>query len=229
MSLPGQGFLAIWNDVVSTEEAEWLRWHTREHMPERVGVPGFTAGRRYVDPAVAHHRYFTLYVGESVVTFSSPPYLERLNNPTPWTTRTSPHFRNFVRGACRLIAGAGGGVGGAMATVRIVPSSDEGRIEPAAAARLVDRVTALDGLVGCHIGLADASVTGVPTRERAMRGNAQEPVFYGVVMIEGLGRADLGRAMPAIGEAIRDCGLGVTIAETGIYDLSLSLTKSDLS
>ena len=51
MPLPGQGFLAIWDDVVAAGEAEWLRWHTREHMPERIGVPGFLGGRRYLDAA----------------------------------------------------------------------------------------------------------------------------------------------------------------------------------
>ena len=81
MPLPGQGFLAIWNDATAEHEAEWLRWHTREHMPERVGVPGFLGGRRFIDPSSAHHRFFTLYLGESLSTFNSQPYLERLNNP----------------------------------------------------------------------------------------------------------------------------------------------------
>ena len=60
MALPGHGFLAIWNDVAPVAEPEWLNWHTVEHIPERVGVTGFLGGRRYVDPALGHHRYFTL-------------------------------------------------------------------------------------------------------------------------------------------------------------------------
>ena len=227
MPLPGQGFLAIWNDVVASGEAEWLRWHTREHMPERVGVPGFLGGRRYLDAASAHHRYFTLYLGEALTTFNGAPYLERLNNPTPWTRATAPLFRNFVRGACQVVASAGAGTGGAIATVRLLPGDRPS--DAAAAATLVDRLVAIDGIVGAHIGMADAAVTSVPTREREARGAVAEPVFHGVILVEGLSRGDLSRLMPAIDEAIRISGLGAVPAETAIYDLALSLTKPDLA
>ena len=229
MGLPGHGFLAIWNDVVASDEAEWLRWHTREHMPERVGVPGFLGGRRYIDPSSAFHRYFTLYLGEALTTFNSPPYLERLNNPTPWTQKTGPYFRNFVRGACRAVATSGAGVGGAIATLRLLPEADGKAVSEAAAKALVEKLASLDGMIGAHVGLADAAVTSVPTRERAARGATVEPVFHGVVMVEGVSRADLSQAMPTLADAIRSSGMGLLPAETGIYDLSLSLVKADLA
>ena len=59
MSLMGSACLAIWNDVEPAREAEYELWHTREHVPERCGVPGILAGRRYVAAESAHHRYFT--------------------------------------------------------------------------------------------------------------------------------------------------------------------------
>ena len=228
MALPGKGFLAIWNDVLPAEEAEWLRWHTREHMPERVGVPGFLGGRRYLDPSPRQQRYFTLYLGEALSTFNGAPYVERLNTPTPWTSRMSPHFRNFVRGACETVASTGLGVGGAITTVRLRRQSGHGVIDPKTAAGLVAKLIARDGILAAHIGLADASVTGVPTRERALRGATEEPVFDGVVLVEGTGRTDLASHLDAIRHAIADAELGVTPAESAIYDLSLSLAKSDL-
>lgn len=229
MGLPGQGFLAIWNDVVASDEDEWLRWHTREHMPERVGVPGFLGGRRYIDPSSAFHRYFTLYLGEALTTFNSPPYLERLNNPTPWTRKTGPYFRNFLRGACRAVASSGGGVGGAIATLRLLPEGEGKPVSETAAKTLVDEIVRLDAIIGAHIGLADAAVTSVPTRERAARGATTEPVFHGVVMVEGFNRVDLSRSMPTLADAIRSSGIGLVPAETGIYDLSISLVKADLA
>lgn len=229
MPLPGHGFLAIWNDVASEHEPEWLRWHTREHMPERVGVPGFLAGRRYCDPSRSVNRYFTLYVGESLATFSSPPYLERLNNPTPWTRKTGPYFRNFIRGACRRVASSGSGVGGAIATLRVTPAHGAAEVDARRAQAMLDGIVTHDGCLAAHMGLADVAVTSVPTNERAARGAATEPVFHGVVLVEGLGRSELGRAMPAIGEAIAAAGLGLAVAETAIYDLSLALTKLDLA
>ena len=61
MALRGSAFLAIWHDIETHGEVEFNDWHTREHMPERVGRPGFEAGRRWVDWSRARHRYFTLY------------------------------------------------------------------------------------------------------------------------------------------------------------------------
>lgn len=228
MSLPGQGFLAIWNEVVAAEEAEWVHWHTVEHMPERVGVPGFLGGRRYIDTTRSPARFFTLYLGEALTTFNGAPYLERLNNPTPWTSRMSPHFRNFLRGACRSVASVGRGQGGAIATVRVLPQAgvalDEARVHA-----LAERIGARRGIVGAHVGLADAAVTSVPTRERSMRGATVEPVFHGVVMIEALAMTDLEAALPDIGAEIVAAQCGLVPAETGVFALHFSLAKSDLA
>jgi hypothetical protein len=47
MPLLGRGVLAIWHTIAPEAEAEYWRWHDREHIPERVGVTGFLRGRRY--------------------------------------------------------------------------------------------------------------------------------------------------------------------------------------
>ncbi len=225
--LAGKGFLAIWNDVSLEGEAEWLDWHTREHMPERVGVAGFLGGRRYADARLMQHKYFTLYLGETLATFSSPAYVERLNNPTPWTAKLAPHFRNFVRGACHNVASVGVGTGGAILTIRV--GIDAGAsLDGQRSAAMLERLIQHPGLIGAHLGLADAAVTGVPTRERSMRGATAEPIFEGVVLVEGLGRAELAAAQASIIEAITGAGLGLVPAETAIYDLSIALDKSQL-
>lgn len=225
MSLPGQGFLAIWNDVAAEHEADWLNWHNREHIPERVGVPGFLGGRRYADPALDHHRLFTLYIGETVATFSSPPYLERLNNPTPWTTRLAPHFRNFLRGACRTVTSVGMGTGGAVMTIRLGVGTPP---DPNAASKFAADLIQSDGLVGAHLGVQDASISGVQTKEKALRGDKQSIDFEGVLIVEGTTRAALLRERPRITSAIAGSGLGLSPSTTGIYELSFSLDKGQL-
>lgn len=57
VALRGTAFLAIWNDIAPDAEAEFNRWHTTEHMPERLWTPGISIGRRYVDPDASHSRY----------------------------------------------------------------------------------------------------------------------------------------------------------------------------
>ena len=49
MSLKGTAFLALWNDIAAARDAEYNLWHTREHVPERLSVPGILTGKRYVD------------------------------------------------------------------------------------------------------------------------------------------------------------------------------------
>ena len=48
MALLGTGVLAIWNNIAPGWENEFLEWHVKEHIPERIGVKGFLRGRRYI-------------------------------------------------------------------------------------------------------------------------------------------------------------------------------------
>jgi hypothetical protein len=48
MALAGEGAICIWNDILPEHRAEFYAWHNEEHMPERVGIPGFRRGRRYI-------------------------------------------------------------------------------------------------------------------------------------------------------------------------------------
>ena len=48
MSLIGKGVFVAWFDADSTWEPEFHHWHSLQHMPERVVLPGFRSGQRYV-------------------------------------------------------------------------------------------------------------------------------------------------------------------------------------
>ena len=85
MGLKGSAFLVMWHDIAEGAVMDYIEWHTREHMPERLSIPGFTTGKRLHAPNASRYAFGTIYAGESLETFRSPDYLERLNNPTPWT------------------------------------------------------------------------------------------------------------------------------------------------
>ncbi|HRD75089.1 MAG TPA: hypothetical protein PK264_03990 [Hyphomicrobiaceae bacterium] len=229
MPLAGSGFLAIWNDTADGGDAEWRQWHTVEHMPERVGVAGFLAGRRYAARGPAAERYFTLYQGESIATFSSAPYLARLDNPTSWTVKTAPLFEKFLRGACRTLASAGNGMGGAIATIRLAVSNP-GRLERASG-DICRRIVAGDiarDLIAAHIGRCDPNITGVPTRERAARGNRSEPVFDAVLLVEGIGGAAVEAGLPGLEALLQHEIHGAEPSVVGIYELEICLEKQHL-
>src|SRR5262249_61835197 len=87
MALFGKGGLAIWNGISESAEAEFVRWHVTEHIPERVGLPGFLRGRRYIAHE-GHPKYFNFYETAAVEGLKSPTYPDRQNAPTPATHRT---------------------------------------------------------------------------------------------------------------------------------------------
>ncbi|MBI4636138.1 MAG: hypothetical protein HY727_07290 [Candidatus Rokubacteria bacterium] len=185
MTLLGQGFLAIWNDIAPGGDAEFNHWHTREHVPERVGVPGFLRGRRYAAVS-GSPAYFTLYETESVSVLASPGYLARLNDPTPWTRRSLTLFRNTKRTACRVSASLGRGVGGALATLELGPMA--GRDEELRAwltGTALPGIVNRPGITGAHLGEADLEVSRVKTEEKKLR-DAPDAVARWVVMVDGV-------------------------------------------
>jgi hypothetical protein len=170
MALSGKGALAIWNGITAEAEEDFYRWHNTEHMPERVGVPGFLRGRRYLS-TTRPRDYFTLYEVESVETIRSAPYLARLNEPTPWTRRVLPHFRDVTRIGCRVIAGTGRGQGGGLVTVRLFPRPGcDAMLRDALVGPALALVRQLAKVVGVHVLEPVPETTAIPTAEKQIRG-----------------------------------------------------------
>lgn len=98
MSEPG-GILAIWNDREEAIAQLYEQWYVTEHVPERLGVPGFLQARRYEACDGGAPRFFTFYELASVDVLSSDAYLARLAAPSELTRRVMSHFRNMLRTA----------------------------------------------------------------------------------------------------------------------------------
>lgn len=47
MALLGRAAIAMWWDVAPTHRAEFEDWHSHEHFPERLSIPGFLRGSRW--------------------------------------------------------------------------------------------------------------------------------------------------------------------------------------
>ena len=111
--------MLLWYDIVPEQVAEHDDWHTRQHFPERVGIPGFIRAQRWVASSPGA-RYFVVYEVTDIDVLSSAPYLERLNNPTPWTSRMMPSFRGMVRGFCKLESSHGSVLGTTVCDLAIL-------------------------------------------------------------------------------------------------------------
>jgi hypothetical protein len=183
MGLLGAAVLAIWNDVAPGGDAEFNHWHTQEHVPERVGIPGFLRGRRYLAVA-GTPRYFTLYETESLAVLAGPDYLARLNDPTAWTRRALPLFRNTSRTACAVTLSLGHGTGGALATLRLGPAADrEEEFRAWLTGTVLPTLVKHPGVVGAHLCEGDVDSTRVRTEERKLR-EREDEVARWVVLAE---------------------------------------------
>ncbi|MBP0493938.1 hypothetical protein [Roseomonas indoligenes] len=190
------GMLAIWSDVDPDGETDYLHWLTREHTAERVGIPGFEGVRVFRAGLADLRRYLILYDLSSASVLTSDAYLARLNDPTPWSSRTMPKLRNFARGGGKVVRALGMGQGGHVLALRLPHAvSDDVPLEAIAAE---DRVCAVRLLA------VDRAGSDVPTNEKALRGG--DGSFAALLLIEATDEAALQTVMLEHGEAIAALG-----------------------
>jgi hypothetical protein len=186
MAMAGQGVLAFWHDVVADGDAEFDHWHLREHIPERVAVPGFLRCRRYVtlaDPP----RYFYFYETESLDTLQSPAYLARLGDPTPWTRRTMVLVRNNTRTACRVVASVGPGLGGVIATLRLgARAGHEEALRAWLTGSALPAALEHPGVVAGHLLEGDAGVSTAAKGDEKRLLATPDALVRWVVLVEGI-------------------------------------------
>lgn len=119
MSMPKpQAFLALWNSITSDRsQAEYESWHSFEHVPERVGLPGFVEATRYRS-VTQPLRYFTCYSLQSLDALETPEYRDVFTNPTPWSARMRSVLCDFYRSPCRVGGVHGAGSANQIATLQ---------------------------------------------------------------------------------------------------------------
>lgn len=218
MSLAGKGVVAIWNGIRPEGRAEFYEWHNREHMPERVGIPGFMRGRRYI-AAEGHPEFFTLYETASTEVLAGADYLARLNSPTEWTWRATRHFTDTSRSLCRVALSLGPGAGGWMMTWRydVTPGREEDqrrKLEP-----VLREIAEKQGVAGAHLCIADRAASAIETEEK--KGRPKNAVPGWVVLVEGgAERQALESACATIAAPAFFTGAGALAPiERGLYQL----------
>jgi hypothetical protein len=195
--MAGKAAIAMWWDVPPEAQAEWEEWHTYEHMPERLAIPGFLRGSRWVSEC----SYFVLYEVADVATLTGPAYLARLNDPTPWSRKMMPHHKNMVRTLCAVRASYGDGVPSAMATIRFSPGAD------------TPQLPAGKGVTAACL-LQSQPMPGASTTEQKIRGG--DATADWVLLVSGYDAQAVERTA---------AGLSLPDAAVGLYRLSYSLSK----
>lgn len=201
----GKAAVAMWWDIAPDMKAEFEDWHTHEHMPERLAIPGFLRGTRWIRVS-GEPSYFVLYEVEGLATLTGGPYLERLNDPTPWSRKMMPHHRNMVRSLCEVRASFGRGVAQAVATLQLEVQADS-----------LSKLPERKGLTAAHLLKVQPTTGMAQTVEQKIRGGDAEAKWIAI-----LGGYDVN----AVGVAAREVG---PRAVAGVYRLSYCLTSKDLA
>jgi hypothetical protein len=221
MSLSGSGVIAIWNDITDEGRANFYEWHDREHIPERVGIPGFLRGRRYIALS-GTPEYFTLYEVQDKSVLTGVGYLARLNSPTEWTTRSVQHFRNTSRSLCDVEVSVGAGSGGFIGTIRFdcEPGRDPDILKTVSES-ILPEVTKAPAISAAHICRADESASNVKTAEQ--RGRAANMVPRWVLIVEGATQEAVEHVLSTHLSPAALGDLGAPEALHGVYRLQFDL------
>jgi hypothetical protein len=198
MPLLGQAAMLLLFDVVQDAIPEHDEWHTHEHLPERLSIPGFVRGTRWV-ALRGQPRYFVMYEVDQLATLTSIAYLERLNNPSPWTSKMMPNYRGMTRGFCAVAGSFGLGMGHAGLLIRFSPATEtETALRGWLLQEILPRLPARRGIGSAH--LFEGALTPQMTSEQRIRGAdagvdwALWATGYSQDALASLMRADLGNA-----------------------------------
>ena len=160
----GTGLMAFWARIDAPYLERFRRWHNGEHMPERVSIPGFQTGLRYLGHGTRDF-FLMMYETADPAVLGSDAYLARLNAPTAWTRESLPNFREPARNVYRLLEAQG-----AYDAFR-APCLVSVRFNAAARpSDLVAGIAAKPGAGRTRLYEIDRAISGIQTSERAIYG-----------------------------------------------------------
>src|SRR6056300_1077556 len=195
MGLLGSAVLVNWGGIVTKKEIDYNQWHSKEHMPERISLPGFLRGYRAVgiDGTEINHKYFMMYEAEKKEIFVSKEYLERLNNPTKWTKEILSSYLSPSRTICSVISTKSIGLGGFILTIRFLDNNIQNQHHVERLKLLTREITEFQGITGMHVLLGDSSYGQMNTQEKKHRSSQgkNDQIISQAIIIEGLNLTSL--------------------------------------
>jgi hypothetical protein len=226
MALLGSAALAMWWELTPGMRQDFEHWHSHEHFPERLAIPGFRRASRWTS-ADGGDGIFMRYELEDYDVLSSPHYLARLNAPTPWSTQMMPHHRNMVRSQCRVLESRGSGIARQLVTVRLSPAPGRDAELRSGLKALIDGLFERPGLAGAHL-LQHQTPAIAATAEQKLRGG--DRVADWVLMACGY---DAQRTAALADAEFSDAALAALGAAPGrwasVYTLSHTGTPADMT
>jgi hypothetical protein len=209
-----QAQLFVWSDIDPDHEADFNQWYDREHMEERVRIPGFTGARRYRAVSGSARRYLALYRASSLADFTSDAYRKAFTKQTQWSITNFGRMSNTRRRVMHVAQEGGFGWGGALVLIELVPNA----MDTDAVSNVLGKLMAEEGVLRVHHMIPDETLS-TPLPSETIEGRVLAPCIAIDVTSEPIAEATLRQLTEQLGGAVRE-------AET--FRLMWSLDAQDL-
>lgn len=209
-----QAQLFVWSDIDPDHETDFNQWYDREHMEERVRIPGFTGARRYRAVSGSARRYLALYRASSLADFTSDAYRKAFTKQTQWSVTNFGRMSNTRRRVMHVAQEGGFGWGGALVLIELVPDS----MDADAIAGLLSKTVTNDGVLRVHSMIPDEALS-TPLPSESTQGRVLAPCIAVDLASEPIAEATLRDLKEKLGSAVRE-------AET--FRLMWALDENDL-
>ena len=220
MPLAGKGMLLTSMNIEPSDEPEFNRWYDREHLEERVAIPGFLEARRYV----AHDgnpKYLSLYSTETFEVLDSPAYRTALANQTAWSKANIARFKDMIRGVARITVSRGTGRGAALGIIRLRPAAGgEDKLRTAVRDKLDP--AKLDGIISMHL-IENDPVLSKPLTDDPSAPNPGAGDWF--ILIDA---TDVSAVPSASVHFTDNTAFKPLVVSSGVYRLMWDIAKSDL-
>ena len=220
-----RGVLMVLANVAPGNEAEFNRWYDREHMRERIEIPGFLSGQRYVSTGKSRWKYLATYETESLETLRSDVYRKALANQSDWSKTILTKFRDPQRSVAERTCRLGYGIARTVSLTRLRPAPTKAEtLRQLLSSEILPQLVQTEGMIEASLLEADPLLSR-PVAEYPKGGlDVLRPddwfILVGTSAREAAG-IDLSRAIGT--------DLVETIEEIGAFELLWDLHRSDLS
>lgn len=224
MALLGKAAMLLSFDVAPEAIPEHDDWHTHEHLPERLSIPGFIRGSRWIALA-GQPRYFVMYEVMQLATLTSGAYLERLNHPSPWTSKVMPCYRGMTRGFCSVTGSFGFGIGHIGLSLRFKPAAGtETSLRDRLIGDVMPTLPTLRGIGSIHL-FEGAAIPAMTAEQRIRGADAGVDWVLFATGYDSAALADLARAQLGDAKLHAHGAVGVRAAT---YRLDYALTHREV-
>ena len=200
MTIDSPAVLLVQNDVEVGREAGFDAWYLSDHMPDRVGTPGFRRARRW-RAFEGGPRDLSLYEIDGPDALSSPAYLAKLAEPTAGTRHYMSAFIRMQRSVCAVHGAEGFADGGCAALLPLLPPVGEASLAGLAGAAGWQADPA-SGVVARALLRCDAGASRTDSVESRLRKGADQ-IIDAAVWIEATTPEQLQSAVDAACMAVQ--------------------------